>query len=84
MPFGINLILFLSSYMHTCSVGASKYRFHLVPPITLTYVQYRGAKILTQLIDPNKSCRQINPKKNNFGSLSFSLCNTMKVGHGLS
>ncbi len=44
---GINLILFLISYVHTYSVSRLKYRFRLVPPTWPVYLQYECAKVFT-------------------------------------
>jgi len=62
MTLGINLILFLPSYIAThYSVGVMTYWFSLVLLIIAAYLQCECAEILTQLINLYKSCREINP-----------------------
>ncbi len=79
MPFEIDLILFLLSYVYTYSVDILKYSFPLVPSTISTDLQCGCAGILTQLINPNKFCREINPNKINFGS-----CSVEKSGKSVS
>ncbi len=52
-------------------MGTLTYWFFLVPYIILAYLQCKCSEILTHLMNPNKSCRVINPRKINLDGPSF-------------